>query len=92
VRALKYFNNEKAILGGGETAKKQHDSENCLLTSGYLLLDPEASKSWMLCEHRSKFRMENKNLGDGVVTGSGRIDGRLVLFSARFYRVRRFAL
>ncbi len=86
LRAMK----EKAILGGGEKrAKKQHDSGKLLARERiYLLLDPGSFEEIdAFVEHRSfDFGMENQKIpGDGVVTGSGRIDGRLVfVFSQDF--------
>lgn len=81
---------EKAHLGGGEKrAKEQHEKGKLLARERiYLLLDPGTFEEIdAFVEHRSfDFGMEEKRiLGDGVVTGSGKIDGRPVfVFSQDF--------
>src|SRR5512134_2910661 len=80
----------QAKLGGGEKRiKAQHDKGKLLARERlYLLLDPGSFEEIdAFVEHRSHdFGMENqKYLGDGVITGSGKIDGRLVfVFSLDF--------
>jgi len=81
---------EKAKLGGGEKRiKAQHDKGKYLARERvYLLLDPGSFEEMdAFVEHRCHdFGMESqKILGDGVITGSGTIDGRLVfVFSQDF--------
>ncbi|GBG02101.1 methylmalonyl-CoA carboxyltransferase [Azospira sp. I13] len=81
---------EAARLGGGQ---KRIDSQHAKgkLTARErleLLLDPDSFEEWdMFKEHRcTDFGMaETKNPGDGVVTGYGTINGRLVfVFSQDF--------
>ncbi len=89
---LKYLNQKKkeASLGGGEEAiKKQHDKGRLTARERIeLLLDQGSFEEFdMLKEHRcTNFGMEKKKYpGDGVVTGYGTIDGRLVfVFSQDF--------
>jgi len=79
-----------ARLGGGEAAiKKQHDKGRLTARERLeALLDPGSFEEFdMLKEHRcTHFGMESKQFpGDGVVTGYGTIDGRLVyVFSQDF--------
>lgn len=79
-----------ARLGGGEAAiKKQHDKGRLTARERIALLLDEGSfeEFDMLKEHRSThFGMADKRIpGDGVVTGYGTIDGRLVyVFSQDF--------
>jgi propionyl-CoA carboxylase beta chain len=86
LRSLK----EKARLGGGEARiKQQHDKDKLTARERIDLLLDEGSfqELDMLVQHRSRdFGLEKqKFLGDGVVTGYGRIDGRLVyVFSQDF--------
>ncbi len=81
---------EEAKLGGGEERiKKQHSKGKLTARERiHLLLDPGSFEELgMLVEHRSvDFGMERqKFLGDGVVTGYGKIHGRLVyVFSQDF--------
>ena len=81
---------EEAKLGGGvERIKKQHSKGKLTARERiHLLLDPGSFEELgMLVEHRSvDFGMERqKFLGDGVVTGYGKIHGRLVyVFSQDF--------
>ena len=60
-----------------------------------MLLDPGSFEEYdMFVEHNcADFGMETQKIpGDGVVTGSGTINGRLVLrLRAGFHRVRRLA-
>jgi acetyl-CoA carboxylase carboxyltransferase component len=86
LRALK----QRARLGGGETRIADQHKKGKLTARERLdiLLDPGSfAEIDMLVEHRSyDFGLEKqKFLGDGVVTGSGKIDGRLVfVFSQDF--------
>ncbi|HEY3249614.1 MAG TPA: acyl-CoA carboxylase subunit beta [Ignavibacteria bacterium] len=79
-----------AKLGGGEKRIQAQHSKGKLLARErlYLLLDPGTFEEIdAFVEHRShEFGLENqKFLGDGVITGSGKIDGRLVfVFSQDF--------
>lgn len=81
---------KKALLGGGEERiKKQHDKGKLTARERIQLLLDEGSfeEIGMLVTHRSTdFGMEKQQYpGDGVVTGYGRIDGRLVyVFSQDF--------
>ncbi len=81
---------DKARLGGGEARiKQQHDKGKLTARERIDLLLDEGSfqELDMLVQHRNRdFGLEKqKFLGDGVVTGYGRIDGRLVyLFSQDF--------
>lgn len=91
---FKYFEtkNKLAELGGGqERIDKQHQAGRLTARERVeLLLDPgtfvEKDKFMM---HRTKdFNMDkNKILGDGVVTGYGKIDGRLVYVFAQDFTV-----
>jgi len=80
----------QAKLGGGEKRINAQHAKGKLLARErlYLLLDPGSFEEIdAFVEHRSfDFGMENqKFLGDGVITGSGKIDGRLVfVFSQDF--------
>jgi propionyl-CoA carboxylase beta chain len=81
---------KKAKLGGGEARiKAQHNKGKLHARERlYLLLDVGSFEEIdAYVEHRSyDFKMEDeKYLGDGVITGSGKIDGRLVfVFSQDF--------
>ncbi len=81
---------EKAKLGGGEKRIRTQHTKGKLLAREriYLLLDQGSFEEIdAFVEHRSNdFGLgEQKILGDGVITGSGRIDGRLVfVFSQDF--------
>ena len=81
---------EKAKLGGGEKRiKAQHAKGKYLARERiYMLLDPGSFEEIdAFVEHRSfDFNMELERYpGDGVITGSGKIDGRLVfVFSQDF--------
>jgi propionyl-CoA carboxylase beta chain len=81
---------ENARKGGGEARIKAQHSKGKLTARERveLLLDPSSFEEWdMFVEHRcTDFGMEkDKTPGDGVVTGYGTIDGRLVfVFSQDF--------
>ncbi len=81
---------EKSKLGGGEKRIKSQHSKNKLLAREriYVLLDRDSFEEMdAFVEHRShNYGMEKeKYLGDGVITGHGTIDGRLVfVFSQDF--------
>jgi propionyl-CoA carboxylase beta chain len=80
----------KSKLGGGEKRiKAQHDKGKLLARERlFILLDHNSFEEIdAFVEHRSyDFGMEDqKVLGDGVITGTGKIDGRLVfVFSQDF--------
>ena len=83
---------EQARLGGGEKAiQKQHDKGKYTARERIeMLLDKGSFEEYdMFKEHRCyNFGMEKKNfLGDGVVAGSGTIDGRLVFIFAQDFTV-----
>lgn len=81
---------ETAKMGGGEKRiKAQHSKGKYLARERvYMLLDPGSFEEYdAFATHRTHdFDMQKQIfLGDGVITGSGRIDGRLVfLFSQDF--------
>ncbi|RPI73295.1 MAG: acyl-CoA carboxylase subunit beta [Ignavibacteriales bacterium] len=81
---------EEAKLGGGkERIKSQHDKGKLTARERIDLLVDEGSfeEFDMFVRHRSKdFGLENQQYaGDGVVTGTARIDGRpVVIFSQDF--------
>ncbi len=81
---------EKAKLGGGEKRiKAQHAKGKYLARERiFMLLDPGTFEEYdSFVTHRTHdFGMQEQIfLGDGVITGSGRIDGRLVfVFSQDF--------
>ncbi|MBO5880403.1 MAG: acyl-CoA carboxylase subunit beta, partial [Paraprevotella sp.] len=82
----------KARMGGGEKAiVKQHEKGKLTARERIaLLLDPDSFEEMdMFVEHRChNFGMDKKHyLGDGVVTGSGTIDGRLVYVFAQDFTV-----
>ena len=82
----------KARLGGGEKAiEKQHAQGKYTARERINMLVDEGSfeEIDMFLEHRcTNFGMENKKfLGDGVVTGYGTIDGRLVYLFAQDFTV-----
>ena len=82
----------KARLGGGEKAiEKQHAKGKYTARERIAMLLDEGSfeEMDMFVEHRcSNFGMEKKHyLGDGVVTGSGTINGRLVYVFAQDFTV-----
>lgn len=83
---------DKARMGGGEKAiAKQHDKGKLTARERIALLLDEGSfeEMDMFKVHRChNFGMEKKQyLGDGVVTGSGTIDGRLVYVFAQDFTV-----
>ena len=83
---------EKARLGGGEKAiEKQHAKGKYTARERIAMLLDEGSfeEMDMFVEHRcTNFGMEKKHyLGDGVVTGCGTIDGRLVYVFAQDFTV-----
>ncbi len=83
---------EKACLGGGTKAiEKQHEKGKYTARERIALLLDEGSfeEMDMFVEHRCvNFGQEKKKiLGDGVVTGSGSIDGRLVYVFAQDFTV-----
>ena len=74
---------EKARLGGGKARiERQHEKGKLTARERVALLLDENSfeETDMFVEHRSHdFGMEKQRIpGDGVVTGSGTINGRLV--------------
>lgn len=81
---------QKALLGGGEKRiQQQHEKGKLTARERIDLLLDEGSfhELDMLVQHRCRdFGLEKqKFLGDGVITGYGRIDGRLVyVFSQDF--------
>jgi len=82
----------KARLGGGEKAiEKQHAQGKYTARERINMLVDEGSfeEIDMFSEHRcTNFNMEKKKfLGDGVVTGYGTIDGRLVYIFAQDFTV-----
>ena len=83
---------ELAKLGGGEIRiKKQHKKKKLTAREriNYLLDEGSFEESGMLVTHRTTdFGMENEiYYGDGVVTGSGTINGRLVFIFAQDFTV-----
>ncbi len=88
LRALK----EEALAGGGETRiTKQHAKGKLTARERlHLLLDPGSFEELdMLVTHRTEdFGMDKqKYLGDGVITGFGTIDGRLVFVFAQDFTI-----
>src|SRR5581483_2001766 len=81
---------EQALLGGGPRRIEQQHAKNKLTARERLelLLDPGSfEETDALATHRSsEFGLDRqKILGDGVVTGYGRVDGRTVcVFSQDF--------
>ncbi|MDQ3072845.1 MAG: methylmalonyl-CoA carboxyltransferase, partial [Bacteroidota bacterium] len=81
---------QEAVLGGGQDKiEKQHEKGKLTARERVMLLVDEGSfqEIGAFVVHRSRdFGMEEqKYLGDGVVTGYGNIDGRLVyVFSQDF--------
>jgi propionyl-CoA carboxylase beta chain len=83
---------ELALLGGGvERIKKQHAKKKLTARERveYLLDEGSFEETGMLVTHRTTdFGMENQIFfGDGVVTGFGHIDGRLVCVFAQDFTV-----
>ncbi|MBS3739256.1 MAG: methylmalonyl-CoA carboxyltransferase, partial [Psychroflexus sp.] len=87
----KYDINEKikqAKLGGGEERIKKQHAKKKLTARGrveYLLDEGSFEESGMLVTHRTTdFGMDKQiYYGDGVVTGFGQINGRLVCIYAQ---------
>src|SRR5215831_18557790 len=84
--------NERALAGGGpERTRKQHEAGKLTARERLdLLLDPGSfAEIGRFVTHRcTDFDMERqKVLGDGVVTGHGRIDGRAVFVFAQDFTV-----
>ena len=82
----------KAKLGGGEERiAKQHEKGKLTARERIeVLLDPDSFEEFdMFVKHRcTNFGMEkNHFLGDGIVTGCGTIDGRLVYVYAQDFTV-----
>ena len=82
----------KARVGGGEKAiEKQHEKGKLTARERINLLLDEGSfeEMDMFVKHRcTNFGMEKKQyLGDGVVAGSGTVDGRLVYVFAQDFTV-----
>jgi propionyl-CoA carboxylase beta chain len=83
---------ELAKLGGGKIRiEKQHKRKKLTAREriNYLLDEGSFEESGMLVTHRTTdFGMENElYFGDGVVTGSGTINGRLVFIFAQDFTV-----
>lgn len=81
-----------ALVGGGQKRIDVQHSKGKLTARERLdvLLDPDSFEEFgMLVEHRcTNFKMEkNKIPGDGVVTGSGTINGRLVFVYSQDFTV-----
>jgi acetyl-CoA carboxylase carboxyltransferase component len=82
----------KARVGGGEKAiEKQHEKGKYTARERIAMLLDEGSfeEMDMFVQHRcTNFGMEKKHfLGDGVVTGCGTIDGRLVYVFAQDFTI-----
>ena len=83
---------EEALLGGGqEKIAKQHKLGKLTARERIeVLLDTNSFEEFgIFMEHRcTNFNMQNKKfLGDGVVTGSGTINGRMVFVFAQDFTV-----
>ncbi len=81
-----------AQMGGGEQRiQSQHDKGKLTARERIeALLDPDSFEEWdMFVEHRSSdFGMEEQRIpGDGVVTGYGTINGRLVFIYSQDFTV-----
>ena len=90
-------NRETARLGGGEKAiEKQHEKGKFTARERIqMLLDEGSFEEFdMFVTHRCyDFGMEKKHtFGDGVVTGYGTIDGRLVYVFAQDFTVTAVSL
>ena len=84
--------NKDAELGGGEArVKKQHDKGRLTARERVLLfLDKGTFSEFdkLVVHHNTNFGMEKKKfLGDGVVSGYGKVDGRLVFVFAQDFTV-----
>src|ERR1700755_2365126 len=77
--------------GGGKRIDAQHEKGKLTAREGIeVLLDPDSFEEYdMFVEHRcTHFGMEeNKIPGDGVVTGHGTINGRLVFVYSQDFTV-----
>ena len=83
---------QEAILGGGYSKIEQQHKKGKLTARERIevLLDPDSfEETGMFVEHRcTNFGMENKKFpGDGVVTGHGTINGRLVFVYSQDFTV-----
>jgi acetyl-CoA carboxylase carboxyltransferase component len=83
---------EQALLAGGAARIEKHHAKGKLTARERLvaLCDPDTFQEIdMFVRHRcANFGMENNRpLGDGVVTGHGRIDGRVVYLFAQDFTV-----
>ncbi|HWG92043.1 MAG TPA: acyl-CoA carboxylase subunit beta [Candidatus Thermoplasmatota archaeon] len=83
---------EKALLGGGpERIKKQHEAGKLTARERIeAFVDPGTFRELdtFVTHQVSRFGMEkNRPIGDGVVTGYGRVDGRLVYLFAQDFTV-----
>ena len=91
IRALEE-KRKKARLGGGEQRITAQHTQGKLTARERLevLLDPGSFEEYgMFVEHRcQQFGMEKKRVpGDGVVTGNGTINGRLVFVYSQDFTV-----
>lgn len=83
---------EKAFLGGGEARiKAQHDKGKYTARERIeMLLDPDTFfETGVFVQHNcTAYGMETKRVdGDGVITGYGRVDGRIVYVYAQDFTV-----
>ncbi|MCO6457647.1 MAG: acyl-CoA carboxylase subunit beta [Pirellulaceae bacterium] len=83
---------ERALAGGGQDRIQKHHAKGLLTARERLqvLLDSETFQEWgMHVDHACHdFGMEGKSLpGDGVVTGIGRVDGRVVACASQDFTV-----
>ena len=84
--------NAEALAGGGPAALAKHHAQGKLTARERVdaLLDPESFREVdrFVTHDCRDFGMEDRKvLGDGVVTGYGRIDGRLVFLFAQDFTV-----
>ncbi len=91
LKALQELHSRAEEGGGAERRKRQHDASKLTARERIQLLLDEGSFEELdkFAEHRcSDFGMELQKIpGDGVVTGFGRIDGRLVYVFAQDFTV-----
>ena len=83
---------QQALMGGGEARiQKQHDQKKLTARERveFLLDDDTFEEMDAFVTHRSKdFGMDQKKiLGDGVVAGTGKMDGRVVFVYAQDFTV-----
>ncbi len=83
---------QEALIGGGQRRiDAQHDKGKYTARERIqLLLDPETfvETGTFVTHHKNQFGLENKKyLGDGVVTGYGRVDERLVYVYAQDFTI-----